>query len=112
VNPSPGFTYYQAATKQPIGEAIAQLLIAGSRDSVFGDTVWPLGVSLVLSQICFKQDLRDQDKAGAKHTTWQGYRKNKRPFLGKRKVLKTQPVVNYNSPRFKNENGDPNEPIC
>jgi glutathione synthase/RimK-type ligase-like ATP-grasp enzyme len=39
VNPSPGFTYYQAETKQPIGEAIAQLLIAGSRDSGFGDTV-------------------------------------------------------------------------
>jgi hypothetical protein len=39
VNPSPGFTYYQVATRQPIDEAIAQLLIAGSRDSVFGNTV-------------------------------------------------------------------------
>jgi D-alanine-D-alanine ligase-like ATP-grasp enzyme len=29
VNPSPGFTYYQAATHQPIDEAIAQLLVAG-----------------------------------------------------------------------------------
>jgi glutathione synthase/RimK-type ligase-like ATP-grasp enzyme len=29
VNPSPGFTYYQVATKQPIDEAIARLLVAG-----------------------------------------------------------------------------------
>ena len=30
VNPSPGFTYFQAATQQPIAEAIADLLIAGA----------------------------------------------------------------------------------
>jgi hypothetical protein len=29
INPSPGFTYYQAATEQPIAQAIAQLLVAG-----------------------------------------------------------------------------------
>jgi D-alanine-D-alanine ligase-like ATP-grasp enzyme len=29
VNPSPGFTYYQVATRQPIDEAIARLLVAG-----------------------------------------------------------------------------------
>ncbi len=33
VNPSPGFTYYQGAAHQPIDQAIAQLLIASSRDS-------------------------------------------------------------------------------
>ena len=30
VNPSPGFTYYEAATGQPIAETIARLLAAGS----------------------------------------------------------------------------------
>ena len=30
VNPSPAFTYYQSATGQPIGEAIADLLIRGA----------------------------------------------------------------------------------
>jgi glutathione synthase/RimK-type ligase-like ATP-grasp enzyme len=30
VNPSPGFTYYQAVTRQPIAEAIARLLLAGA----------------------------------------------------------------------------------
>jgi hypothetical protein len=30
VNPSPGFTYFQAATGQPIGEAVARLLIEGA----------------------------------------------------------------------------------
>jgi predicted ATP-grasp superfamily ATP-dependent carboligase len=30
VNPSPGFTYYEAATGQPIADAIARLLAAGS----------------------------------------------------------------------------------
>lgn len=33
VNPSPGFTYYQSATHQPIAEAIARLLVAGSGQS-------------------------------------------------------------------------------
>jgi hypothetical protein len=33
------------------------------------------------------------------------YRKNKRPFLLKRKVLKTQPAVNYDSPWVKNWRG-------
>jgi hypothetical protein len=32
VNPSPGFTYYQDATGQPIAEAIAQYLTLGSSD--------------------------------------------------------------------------------
>jgi glutathione synthase/RimK-type ligase-like ATP-grasp enzyme len=31
VNPSPGFTYYQEKTNQPIGETIARLLINGSK---------------------------------------------------------------------------------
>jgi glutathione synthase/RimK-type ligase-like ATP-grasp enzyme len=30
VNPSPAFTYYQEASAQPIGEAIARLLAAGA----------------------------------------------------------------------------------
>jgi glutathione synthase/RimK-type ligase-like ATP-grasp enzyme len=30
VNPSPGFTYYQEASDQPIDEAIARLLAAGT----------------------------------------------------------------------------------
>ena len=30
VNPSPGFTYYQEETGQPIADAIARLLAAGA----------------------------------------------------------------------------------
>ena len=36
VNPSPGFTYYQQATGQPISGAIAQLLAAGRCDRTSG----------------------------------------------------------------------------
>jgi glutathione synthase/RimK-type ligase-like ATP-grasp enzyme len=31
VNPSPGFTFYEAATGQPIGDAIADLLVSGAK---------------------------------------------------------------------------------
>ena len=33
VNPSPGFTYYESRTRQPIGRAIARFLAAGTRDA-------------------------------------------------------------------------------
>ena len=38
VNPSPGFTYFQEATGQPIDQAIARLLLAGpTADRTEGD---------------------------------------------------------------------------
>jgi D-alanine-D-alanine ligase-like ATP-grasp enzyme len=37
VNPTPGFTYYQSATHQPIDEAIARLLAATCQNSTRGN---------------------------------------------------------------------------
>jgi glutathione synthase/RimK-type ligase-like ATP-grasp enzyme len=34
VNPSPGFTFYQESTKQPIDQAIARLLVAGESGNI------------------------------------------------------------------------------
>jgi hypothetical protein len=50
VNPSPGFTYYEAATGQPIGAAIARLLADGRQlapsglDGIYGETCLPPGL--------------------------------------------------------------------
>jgi hypothetical protein len=42
VNPSPAFTYYQEATGQPIGNAIARLLIAANGSSHAGPAYTPV----------------------------------------------------------------------